>query len=118
MWIQANPNPCGKFVGDCVIRALAILLDQSWEQTYLELCITGFEECDMPSANRVWGRYLEIKGYEQVPIKGGNISTVAAMVHDRCLLATGEHVVTAIDGNYYDAWDSGNEFPIFIWRRR
>lgn len=28
------------------------------------------------------------------------------------LVAIGDHVVTVIDGDYYDAWDSGNEIPI------
>jgi len=118
MWIQTNPNPCGRFVGDCVIRACSIVLDQSWEQTYLELCVTGLEECDMPSANHVWGRYLEKKGFESIPIKGGNIADVARQIHGRCILATGEHVVAVIDGNYYDAWDSGGEYPIYIWKEK
>lgn len=119
MWKQVNPNPCGRYVGDCVVRACSILLNQSWEQTYLELCITGFEECDMPSANHVWGKYLEKKGYECNPIKGRNIADVASeLKRGRYLLATGEHVVAVIDGDYYDAWDSGNEFPIYIWKER
>lgn len=119
MWKQINPNPCGRFVGDCVIRACSILLDQSWERTYLELCATGFFECDMPSSNHVWGVYLEKKGFDCYPMRSGSIRTVSQeLKHGRYLLATGEHVVAVIDGDYYDAWDSGDEYPIFIWKER
>lgn len=119
MWIQINPNPCGRFVGDCVIRACSIVLDQSWEQTYLELCIVGFMECDMPSANHVWGKYLESKGFKCQPYMGNNIRETASQLRDgRYILATGEHVVAVIDGNYYDAWDSGGEIPIYIWKEK
>ena len=31
------------------------------------------------------------------------------------LLATGSHVVAVENGDYYDAWDSGNEVPIYYW---
>jgi hypothetical protein len=30
---------------------------------------------------------------------------------------SGNHVVTVINGNYYDAWDSGGEVPIAYWTK-
>ena len=33
------------------------------------------------------------------------------------LLATGSHVVTVIDGDYYDTWNSGSEVPIYFWTK-
>ena len=33
------------------------------------------------------------------------------------ILATGSHVVTVVDGNYYDTWDSGTEVPIYYWKK-
>lgn len=41
MWIRCNPNPLGKETGDCVIRAIAIATDQSWRETYRDLCEEG-----------------------------------------------------------------------------
>mgnify|MGYP001143329198 CR=1 FL=1 len=29
-----NPNPAGKSVGDCPVRAIAKALDKSWEEVY------------------------------------------------------------------------------------
>ena len=33
------------------------------------------------------------------------------------VLGTGSHVVTVINGDWYDAWDSGDEIPIYFWTR-
>lgn len=42
MFIYCNPNPCKTLVGDCVIRAISIAEQQSWEETYVELCGKGY----------------------------------------------------------------------------
>lgn len=49
-----NPNPAGKAVGDCVIRAIAKATGRSWGEVYMDLAATGYELADMPSANAVW----------------------------------------------------------------
>ena len=33
------------------------------------------------------------------------------------ILATGTHVVTVIDGDYYDTWESGSEPIIYYWKK-
>lgn len=118
-----NPNPTGKMVGDCVIRALSRLLDNDWETTYLEVATQGFKSHDMPSSNAVWGEYLYNKGYRRhiLPNTCPQCYTVKEFCADfpqgSFLLATGSHVVTVVDGDYYDAWDSGNEVPIYYWQK-
>ena len=124
MFKYANPNPCKELVGDCVIRAISILLQQSWDQTYDELYLQGKQMCDMPSSNDVWAEYLFNKGYSRfiIPDTCPSCYTVKKFCHDNpkgeYLLAIGTHVVAVIDGNYYDTWDSGNEIPIYYFKRR
>ena len=124
MFIQANPNPEKRLVGDCVIRAIAILLDKSWEEIYEDICVLGRQMYDMPPSNDVWSEYLYQKGYTRriIPDTCPACYTVRRFCMDNrfgeYLLATGTHVVTVIDGNYYDTWDSGDEVPIYYFKRR
>lgn len=34
------------------------------------------------------------------------------------VIGTGTHAVCVIDGNYYDAWDSGEETPTYFYRKK
>lgn len=121
MYRYFNDNPCGLRVGDCVIRAISKATGKSWEDVYRELCDVGFELCDMPSANRVWGAYLKRLGYARyaLPNTCPECYTVRQFCRDHpygvYVLATGDHVVTAIDGDYYDLWDSGDETPTYLF---
>ena len=123
MWRKYQPNPYGSNVGDCVIRALSLATGKDWESTFIELAIVGFELGDMPSANHVWGEYLKKHGFRRTIIP--NTCPSCYTVKDFCadhpvglyVLATGSHVVTALDGNYYDSWDSGNEVPVYVWEK-
>ena len=123
MFHYANPNPAHNLVGDCVIRAISILTDKPWEYTFMELCVWGYTMYDMPSSNAVWSAYLLDQGYKRYVIP--NTCPDCYTVEDFCkehpyskyLLATGTHVVTCIDGDYYDTWDSGNEIPIYFFTK-
>ena len=76
---------------------------------------------DMPSSNAVFGSYLHLQGFQKFLVQNrfDNIITIRrfADMHPRGIfvLATGTHVVTVIDGDYYDSWDSGNEIVIYYY---
>ena len=122
-YINYNPNPVRKLVGDCVIRAISKTLDKDWEDTYLEIVMKGYVMHDMPSSNDVWGSYLLEHGFRRyvIPDTCPNCYTVAQFVIDNPdltgILATGTHVIAVNNGDYYDTWDSGNEIPIYYWRK-
>lgn len=78
-----NPNPCGKAVGDCVIRAVSKVENISWEQAYISMCVFGYVHCDMPSSNAVWAANTTIsmrdESFTHMWIKSTNASgTVVA----------------------------------------
>ena len=124
MWINYNANPAGRQVGDCTVRAVSTVLDESWEHSYSGMALQGFLLCDMPSANHVWGAYLRSKGFERhiIPDTCPDCYSVEDFCKDhpkgRFLLALSGHVVCIIDGNYFDTWDSGNEIPLYYWQRK
>lgn len=123
MWVRYNPNPDGAKVGDCVVRAISRALNKSWEGTYLGLCASGLVLSDMPSANHVWGTYLKNNGFSRhiLPTDCPECYTVKDFCAEHpegiFILALNSHVVCVEDGNYYDSWDSGDEVPIYYWRR-
>lgn len=123
-YIQYNPNPTSKRVGDCTVRALSKALEQEWERTYISLVFEGFLLRDMPSANHVWGTYLRNMGFTRriLPDDCADCYTVADFCADHpngtyILVLTG-HVVCVQDGDWYDSWDSGNEVPVYYWERK
>lgn len=121
MYVKYNPNPSGKQVGDCVIRGISKITDQSWNDTFIDICMMAYELKDMPSANHVWESYLSDRGFrrEMLPDTCPICYTVKEFCSEhptgKYILATGTHVVAVEDGDYYDAWDSGNEVPIYYW---
>lgn len=123
MYIQQNPNPYGRRVGDCTVRAISIALNQDWFLTYWGMCLEGAYLGNMPDGNEVWGSYLAKHGFvrDDLPNKCPACYTVRDFAADHragvYVLGTQKHAVAVIDGNYVDAWDSGDEVPVYVWRK-
>lgn len=124
MYSYFNPNPIkNKRVGDCVIRAISKALDQSWEETYIELCLLGYIAGDLPSSNKIWDTYLTSRGFTRHIISAECLDCYT--INDFCeeypqgiyIIGTGTHAVCVIDGTIYDTWMSGDETPIYFYRK-
>lgn len=123
-WQYFNKNPYQRSVGDCAVRAVSKALGQSWEQTYVGLCLEGFKRGDLPNADTVWNKYLFDRGFRRhfTPDDGMGAYTVSNFADDNpngtfVLSMPGQHVVCVVDGEYFDSWDSGNEMPLYYWSR-
>ena len=76
---------------------------------------------DLPSANSVWGAYLRNRGFKRAIVP--NTCPDCFTVEDFCrehprgmfVLALDGHVVTVVDGDYFDTWNSGNEPVLYYW---
>lgn len=123
MYVYLNLNPGNRIVGDCTIRAIALAMGEDWESIHADLSMVSHYLYDMPSSNAVWNEYLLLNGFTRhvIPNTCPACYTVRQFTRDypvgTYILATGSHVVTVIDGNYYDTWDSGSEVPIYYWRK-
>lgn len=123
-WIDWNPNPTGRRVADCAVRAVARALGTDWETAYSLIAAAGYAMGDMPSGDSVWGAVLRQNGFyrEAVPNTCPDCYTVAefAREHPRGIyvLALGGHVVTVENGDWYDTWDSGGQVPMYYWYRK
>ena len=123
-YVYFNNNPLSKSTGDCVVRAISIVTGMTWDEAYDAICAEGYELAEMPSTNTAWGALLREMGFERQVVP--NTCPTCYTVRDFCkeypegvyVLATGSHVVAVVFGDYIDAWDSGQEQPIFYWKRR
>ena len=123
MYINYNPNPAGRTVGDCAVRALAKALNITWEDAYEEVATNGYRMADMPSSDSVWGSVLRMNGFyrQNIPSTCPDCYTAEEFCLDNpvgvYVLGFGGHVATVINGNLYDSWDSSQEIPQFYWTK-
>lgn len=124
MWQELNNNPAGRRVGDCAVRAVSVALNISWEDAYALITAAGFAMGDMPSSNSVWGAVLRQHGFSRMnlPDECPDCYTAEDFAHDHprgiYVLGFGNHVATVRDGIIYDAWNSSNEIPQYVWYRK
>lgn len=124
MWIKYNPNPTGRQVGDCAVRAVAKALDIDWESAFSLIAENAYQMGDMPSSDSVWGSVLRQNGFYRriMPNRCPDCYTTRDFCRDNPIgtyvLGFGGHVATVIDGMLYDSWDSSNEIPVYVWYRK
>ena len=120
-YVKYNPNPVGRSVGDCAVRAIAKALRIDWEAAYIMLAINGFNMGDMPSSDSVWGATLRQNGFyrDSIPDSCPDCYTARDFCQDHpvgtYVLGFGGHVATVRNGDLYDSWDSLNEVPQYYW---
>lgn len=123
MWIPFNENTKRARGNDCTVRAISAVTGLDWMTAYLSICLEGAMLQDMPSTDDVWGSWLKKIGFRCRPIP--NFCPDCYTVKDFCrdfpegkyLLSVPQHVVAVVDGNYCDAWDSGEETALYYWSR-
>ena len=123
MWQEYNPNPTGKRVGDCVVRALSKALGLDWETAFVAAVVMAFQLADMPSSDSVWGAVLRSHGFSRqaIPNTCPDCYTAADFCRDHpsgtFVLGFGGHVATVQDGILFDSWDSSSGIPQFYWQK-
>ena len=116
-----NPNPVGRNVGDCSVRAISKALGTDWETAYILIMINGFSMGDVISSDAVWGSVLRQNGFNRsvIPNSCPDCFTAEDFLEEHpegtYVFAFGGHVATGVDGVLYDAWDSSHEIPQFVW---
>ena len=124
MWIKYNPNPTGRNVGDCAVRAVSKALKTDWENAYSMIAANGYAMGDMPTSDSVWGSVLRQNGFYRRAIPNTCPECYTAKdfakdnPHGTFVLGFGGHCATVHNGNLYDSWDSSNEIPVYVWYRK
>ncbi len=124
MFREFNPNPVGRRVTDCAVRAVSLAIGKDWETTYLIIALAGMQMGDMMEINSVWGSVLRQNGFyrKALPETCPDCYTVRDFSRDNpkgtFLLGMDRHVVTVIDGDWFDIFDCGDETIFYFWYRK
>lgn len=124
IWREFNNNPTGRRVADCAVRAVSVALDVSWEKAFDLIADAGYKMGDMPSSDSVWGAVLRQHGFYRSAIS--NECPLCYTAEDFAIehpngvyvLGFGGHAATVRDGYIYDAWDSSQEIPQYVWYKK
>ena len=124
MYVYYNANPARVSNGDCVLRALSKVMNLTWDEVAIDLCMMQISLHDMQNKDFVWGEYLALNGFVKgfLPYPCPNCVTVREFCRmhpvGTFVVATGNHVVAVVDGDYYDTTDTGDEVLLYFWERR
>ncbi len=117
-WHEYNPNPKGKNIGDCTLRAYCAAFNISWEEAFDIASEIAKENGSMIQyvTDKVLTEHFECKlddKYNKKTVKPKERITVAefATTHPYgiYILHMRSHVVTLRNGEYWDSWDSGDK---------
>lgn len=121
-----NLNPKDKYVGDCVIRAVALMTNSDWKDTVREMTEFGIDKGLVLNDNKLYPEYLKSKGFVEhgEPRDSFNRKiTVREFVKlhpeiKNFVAKVGSHHVTAVrDGMVQDIWDCSRETLHRYWVR-
>lgn len=114
-YFQPNDHVCG----DCGIRAVAKALNCTWEESLTKLYQEALKIKDAPGSRETISKVLEANGFKWVPIcpkRGEKRPIVANFAKENnekiYVFNVSSHIVTAVNGKYYDIWDSGDK-PLY-----
>lgn len=122
MYIKYNPNPLGKWVGDCAVRAISKALYLSWDEAFDLLAKVSKAIGDMQNANSAIDLLLRSNGFYRKVIP--DTCPFCYTANDFCkdhsrgiyVLGFGNHVATVIDGDIYDSSeDSTTMIPLYYY---
>lgn len=121
-YIYANVNPKNKLVNDCVVRAISLATGKTWDEVFWDLTdVLFYEKETCMDSNKIWGEYLERKGYPRYHI--ADSCPMCYTLNQFCkdnpkgvyVVGTGTHAIAVIDGDFYDTFNSGQTTPLYYF---
>ena len=123
-YYQPNKKDLKDKYSDCVIRALTKVTGESWTEVFDELVPIAREMQCVPNEKACYEEYLKRKGFTYHGVsnkKGTKRPTVDRFSKDHktgsYVLVVANHLVSAVDGIYYDTWESGEYCMYGYWEK-
>lgn len=112
-----NVHPDGKFVNDCVKRAITVTENRDYNEVKIELNRLKRElGAKKFNENIVWRTYIERKGYKKLSfpaVKGQSRMNGERFAEEHpkgsYILNMAGHLSACVDGVIYDTWNCGHK---------
>lgn len=110
-----NANSKGRFVNDCVIRAISTATGKSWDYVYNMLSDLAQEQGTMMDDAEFVRWYLDTR-YERVPYLPYTVGEVAGEYPDMVLIISMDsHITTSVNGVVLDSFDCRRRVAEEAW---
>lgn len=119
-----NPNPVGRFVDDCTVRALSKVLNIDWETAHVLLDNAAIKMGDMSDSKSVLPAVLRQYCFyrDVIPNTCPDCYTAEDFCNDHqngtYVISFGGHVAAVVDGVLYDTADTSNDTPYYFWYKK
>ncbi len=104
-------------VGDCVVRAIALALEQDYKVTYYELMSLAMPEGLCYSDDFVWKKYLKSKGWAEHKFgkEAKLLWRTQLSPHLNFIAHTPTHLSCVKGGVLYDTWNCSRKRCWRVW---
>lgn len=115
MYQYYNANAINKFTDDCVIRALSVATNKSWDEVYDYLSDIAQYEGTLFDKRDFVINYLD-RTYKRLNGIQGFVGEISAMFPNSTLLITmPSHIVCSKQGVIYDTFDCRDKWAEYVW---
>lgn len=104
-----NANPFGNNVEDCTVRAISLVENKPYRQTYHELSEYALNRGLMMSSVESIEKYLDSK-YKRVCFKGKTLKDfINEHPYGKYLITMPNHITAVVNGTNYDSFRNDNK---------
>ena len=121
---KLNINPKGIKAGDCVIRAIAVTTEQTWDKVYADLCEIGFKMKRMPNEKSVYEKYLNnlgwIKHKQPRTILNSKLTIlefIEYQIERKAIISVANHLTCVDNFELIDTWDCSHKCISNYWTK-
>lgn len=116
MYKYHNNNPHNRNIDDCSIRALSLLTNRSWNETYEELSYLANKESLMMDSVVFLEDYLD----NRYPRECHYSKTIGEFANEypygKYAVSTDGHLTAIVDGYIMDTFDPSNKIMRCAWK--
>lgn len=116
MYRYLNQNPKGRHLDDCVLRAISLVTNRTWEDVYNELVELSGDEGYLFNNVTFVEDYLD----DRYPRECHYAKTIGEFANEypygKYLATTNSHIVAIIDGIIYDTFNPSNKILRCVWQ--